>query len=225
MIKNNESVVIITTRNKKYCEKLGYICKVGEILSIDINKMPKMSHNKVIAICEICKNESELPFSKYNNNKDRHGFYSCKKCSNIKRKRTNIEIYGVENICQLDEIRYINKKWMSSDEFKIKSEKTLIRKYGVNHYSKTDKFKTDFSNKMKEVIKEKKENGIYNCFLSLCENKELREKGMFDKYGATYSFQVPEIKKKIQESNLEKFGHISPFGNLDIQNKIKENIL
>jgi hypothetical protein len=48
---------------------------------------------------------------------------------------------------------------------------------------------------------------------------------MFEKYGATYSFNIPIIKRKIQNINLEKFGHISPFGNKNIQKSIKDKII
>jgi uncharacterized CHY-type Zn-finger protein len=94
MIKNNESKVEITTRNLKYYRDRGYDCSVKEIITIDISTMPKMSHNKVIAICELCKSEKELPFSKYNKNKQRQGFYSCFKCSDRKRKLTTAKYRG-----------------------------------------------------------------------------------------------------------------------------------
>ena len=75
--------------------------------------------------------------------------------------------------------------------------------------------------KADKIIQDKKDKGIYNTSLSLPENKELREKGMYEKYGHTYSFHVESIRNKIQEGNLEKFGHISPFGNYDVSNKAK----
>ena len=225
MVKNNESKVEITTRNIKYYKNKGFKCVIGDLISIDISVMPKMSHNIVIAICEICNTESQLMFSKYNKNKNRQGFYSCSKCSNIKRKKTNKEIYGVESITQLEYVRENNRKWMSSDDFKSKSKKTLLENYGVYSYSKTEEFKNNISEKMIDRIKKLKEDNIYFTSLSLPENKDKREKAMFEKYGATYSFNIPEIKEKIQMSNLEKFGHISPFGNLDIQKKIKERFV
>ena len=225
MIKNNESKVEITTKNIKYYNKKNYTCNIGDIITIDIDTMPKMSHNKVIAICEKCNSEIELPFSKYNTNKDRQGYYSCSKCSGMKRKKSMLDKYGVESCGQLDYVKEHNKKWMSSDEFKNKSKKSLVEHYGVDSYSKTDEFKSDFSIKMKQIIKEQKENGTYNCPLSNEINKELKEKGMLDKYGERYPFNVPEIKEKIQNSNIEKYGHISPFGNKSISNKVKNTFL
>ncbi len=200
MVKNNESKVEITTRNIKYYKDRKYICVVGDIISIDVNIMPKMSHNKVIAICELCKTEIELAFSKYNRNKDRQGFYSCSKCSGKKRKITVKEKYGVEYFNQLESEKERMKIWMSSDEFKNKSKETLTEHYGVDSYSKTGEFKSNFSSKMKQIIKEKKENGTYNCPLSWEGNRELRDKGMIDKYGNHYSYNIPEIIEKRKET-------------------------
>ncbi len=65
MIKNNESKVKITNRNIKYYRDKGYLCKIDDIIKICVLTMSNMSHNKVMAICEICKNENEIPYSKY----------------------------------------------------------------------------------------------------------------------------------------------------------------
>ena len=224
MVKNNECKVEITTRNKKYYNDRNYTCEVGDVISIDVSTMAKKSHNIVIAICEICESESELSFVKYNINFDRGGFYSCKKCSGVKRKKTTLEKYGVEHITQLPELKEKQKEWMSSKEFRNKSNETQIEKYGTV-FVKTDKFREDNSIKHKEIIKNKKERGEYNCPLSLPSNRELRESAMFEKYGHTYSFHVESIKDKIQKTNLEKYGHISPFGNKEIQVSIKNNII
>lgn len=220
MIKNNECVVLITTRNKKYYKENGFICEPGDKLHIDISSIPKMSHNKVIAICEICGCENEISYSKYNINFNRGGFYSCKKCSNKKRKETNTLKYGVDVIFKRDDIRENNKMWMSSIDFRNKSIKTQIDKYGCL-FVQTENFKNENSVKLRENIKIKKEKGEYICTLSNPDNIELREKSMFEKYGHTYSFHVESIKDKIQKVNFEKYGHISPFGNKEIQEKIK----
>lgn len=225
MIKNNESKVEITTRNIKYYRDRNYKCNVGEIISIDVSMMPKMSHNKVITICEVCFSENELSFSKYNKNKDRHGFYSCKKCSSKKRKITNLERYGVAFIPQLDRVKEENRIRMSSDSFKEKSKESIIKKYGVDSFSKTEEFKLSNSIFHKNRISNLKQEGVYFTSLSLPDNQMKKEKGMFDKYGASYSFNVTKIKSKIQNINLEKYGCITPFGNKDIQNKSKKIIL
>lgn len=221
MIKDNISLIKITTKNIKYYTNRNYLCKIGDIISINTNTMSKMSHNIVIAICEICKSEKKLPFSKYNLNKNRQGFYSCKKCSDTKRKKTNVDIYGVEYSAQLADRKGKMKDWMSSDIFRDKSKEKNILTYGVDSYSKTDEFKNILSKITKERINELKNNNIYNCPLLFDDNREKRDRGMYDKYGASFSYNVPSIRKKIQNTNLEKFGHISPFGNTLIQESIK----
>lgn len=224
MIKNNECKVEITTRNKKYYNDKNYTCKVGDIISIDISTMSEKSKNIIIAICEICKCECELSFIKYNVNFNRGGFYSCKKCSDFKRKKTMLERYEVENYSQLEIQRENARKWMSSKEFRNSSVKTQIEKNGCL-FVQTDKFRENNSIKHKEIIKSKKDRGEYNCTLSLVSNKELRETAMFEKYGHTYSYHVESIKDKIQTTNLEKYNHISPFGNKEIQINLKNNII
>jgi hypothetical protein len=224
MIKDNECKIEITTRNKKYYNDKNYNCEVGDVISIDITKMPKKSHNIITAICEICKCERELSFVKYNINFNRGGFYSCKMCSDVKRKKTTFEKYGVEYAAQRLDQKEKKSKWMSSKEFRDKSNKTQIDKYGVL-FVQTDKFRMDNSIKHKEIIKNKKERGEYNCNLSLPINKELRDSAMFEKYGHTYSSHVESIKDKIQKTNLERYGHISPFGNINVSNKIKKTLL
>lgn len=230
MIKNNESKVEITSRNIKYYTDKNYQCNIGDIIKIDIHTMPKMSHNKVVAVCEICHSESELMYSKYNKNKDRQGFYSCKRCSNQKRKITNIKKYDIENCLNRDDVKEKNRKWMSSDEFKNKSKESLMKKFGVDSYSKTDEFKEFISNfniDNRDYLKEKRELTCLEKYgyKSVLEIPGLKENSMIEKYGTKYPFLVPEIKKKIQNINIEKFGHISPFGNIEIQKKIKERFI
>lgn len=222
MIKNNESKIQITSKNIKYYSDRGYLCEIGNIISIDVSNMPKMSGNIITAICEICQNESNLQYCKYNKNVERGGFYSCKRCSNVKRKKTNFELYGVENITQRLDLREKNKIWMSSEEFRKKSENTQIEKYGCLYTQRLD-FRKKNSDRQKNIISQKKEIGEYECPLSNPENRELREAAFLKKYGHTYSFYVDDIKKKIQETNLKKYGHISPFGNKEIQENIKNN--
>ena len=60
MIKNNESKVNITSKNIKYYRDKGHLCEINDIITIDVLTMSKMSHNKIIAICDICKVDNEI---------------------------------------------------------------------------------------------------------------------------------------------------------------------
>ena len=62
-------------------------------------------------------------YIKYDNN---WGEYYCRKCSEVKRKKTLRENFGVDYPIQ-------NKKVLN------KMKKTLIEKYGVDNISKRDK--------------------------------------------------------------------------------------
>lgn len=230
MIKNNQCKVTITSKNLKYYSDRGFECSSGDVLDIDISLIPKMSHNIVIAICEICGKENELPYSKYNFNISRGGFYSCKSCSSKKRKDTNIVKYGVDVIFKREDVKERSKKWMSSDEFKSKSKESIMLKYGVDSYSKTEEFKNLISNlniSNQDSIREKREATCLEKYgyKSILEVPNLKEEGMLKKYGTKYPFLVPEIKEKIQSTNLDKFGHISPFGNREIQEKCINRVM
>ena len=56
-------------------------------------------------------------YCKYIENKKRHGFYGCKSCSRQKAALTSIEKYGVDN-------------YSKTEEFKVRTEKTFMEKYG-----------------------------------------------------------------------------------------------
>ena len=73
-----------------------------------------------------------------------------------------IEKYGVDSYFKTKESREYNKKWMSSDEFKIKSKNTLQEKYGVDSYSKTDRFKIDIESKKDLILDKIRETFIKN---------------------------------------------------------------
>jgi hypothetical protein len=227
MIKNNESLVKITNRNITFLRNKGYIDKtlnIGDIAHIDVSKLSEKSHYKVTAICEICTLEKELDFSKYTKNKNNCDIYTCNICAKIKRIKTSQEKYGVEYPSQRKELREKQKQWMLSNDFIEKSISTQIGKYGCK-YTQTSEFKVNISIKIIDNIRKKKEDGVYNSPLSMPSNIELRDKGMYNKYGHTYSHHVESIKDKIQNTNLEKFGHISPFGNKEVQKNIKDSII
>lgn len=51
-------------------------------------------------------------------------------------------------------------------------------------------------------------------------------KSVADKYGEQFTsvLQVPEIREKIESTNLEKYGSISPFGSKDVRQKSKYSV-
>lgn len=100
-----------------------------------------------------------------------------------KRKQTNLEKYGVENVFALKENR----------------EGAMLKKYGVTHALKMESSK----NKAKKTNLER-----YGCE-NPHQNKDIIEKAEqtnIEKYGCKNVFQNEEIKQKIKEKNIEKYG-------------------
>jgi len=118
-IKINES-------NFQYYEDLGYDVTIGENIQIPIELMSKGSHYKITCQCDGCSIEKEVIFKNYIKYDNNWGEYYCRKCSEVKRKKTLRENFGVDYPIQ-------NKKVLN------KMKKTLIEKYGVDNISKRDK--------------------------------------------------------------------------------------
>jgi len=118
-IKINES-------NFQYYEDLGYDVTIGENIQIPIELMSKGSHYKITCQCDGCGIEKEVIFKNYIKYDNNWGEYYCRKCSEVKRKKTLRENFGVDYPIQ-------NKKVLN------KMKKTLIEKYGVDNISKRDK--------------------------------------------------------------------------------------
>ena len=118
-IKINES-------NFQYYEDLGYDVTIGENIQIPIELMSKGSHYKITCQCDGCGIEKEVIFKNYIKYDNNWGEYYCRKCSEVKRKKTLRENFGVGYPIQ-------NKKVLN------KMKKTLIEKYGVDNISKRDK--------------------------------------------------------------------------------------
>jgi hypothetical protein len=138
MLKNKKIEVYISYRNITHYKKLGYNPELNENLEIDVYDLPTSSHVKIDAICEICKAEINIRYHKYIENKKRHGFYGCKKCSRQKASLTMFDKYGVYNVSELEECK--NKK-----------EETYLKKYGY----KTNLISPDYISLIKEKLKEK----------------------------------------------------------------------
>jgi len=118
-----------------------------------INKLPielinPNSHLIVDAKCDVCGKEVKIQYRRYNQSINRGGYYTCSsKCSKDKREKTFIEKYGVNTP-------------FKSDEFKEKVKDTNIKKWGTDHFRKSEKWKND--NGKNEI--EKRKETIFNEF-------------------------------------------------------------
>ena len=67
-------------------------------------------------------------------------------------------------------------------------------------------------------------DGTQKCCCLKCAPLK-RNEVMLERYGHEYAFQVPEIKKRIQETNMERYGSISPSGNAEVREKQKKTLM
>lgn len=187
MIKEKEIIIKGHPRNIKHYIGLGYDISCGDSISVKVSDLLSGSSYVVTTICDNCGNETKNTFKDYYiYTKGLVEDFYCTKCKSINSEKTCIEKWGVKNP-------------MQNDSIKLKLKESLIDKYGVDHYSKTDLYKEKFKKTCLErygVDNHLKDNDI----------KLTIKKTNLEKYGVEYPMQSYLIKNKTRESNLEKYG-------------------
>lgn len=197
-----------------YKNKYNILSEIGKNISVPISELNLSCHVKVKVKCIVCDKEKMLDYAKYNSNIKNYGFYSCKKCANIKRKKTMQKIYNVDNPSQIVENRIERSEWMKSKEFKLKSKNSLIDKYGVDSFSKTNEFK------FMAIIKHNNKSAE--------EKQQILEKikqTVIHKYGVEYYVFSDEYKEKTKNTNLQKYGEEIYANTDDFKLKAKTSLL
>lgn len=160
----------------------------------------------------ISKEEQQIK-SKATMNEKYGGHYSKTKDFKERVKKTSLEKYGVENV-------------MKSKDFFEKQKESLLESYGVDSPLKSREIK-------ERQIKTTRERFGVDSVLSLphvrnsaaqsaqsIEAKHKRLQTMNEKYGCNYPLQNENIKQKMQNTNLERYGVKSKFLIPDFQTKI-----
>lgn len=163
------------------------------IFTVIINNIPLSQRDKIVYICDDCKDEitSAFEFKKQFFEEKQY----CKKCQTNK---TKLEKYGDKNYVNSNKAkktkleRYGNENYNNTE----KNKKTMIERYGVEHNMQLKECR----NKTKQTWKER-----YGIEEILGDSKR-KEEGMIRKYGVSNAFQSSEIKEKIKQTNLNKYG-------------------
>jgi hypothetical protein len=124
MVLSKEITVRISESNYAYYEDIGFGAAIGQSVSIPWNFLSTGSHYKILCKCDICGVEKEVMYKnylKYQN--DEPGDYTCRKCSENKRKKSLNDSYNVDYPIQNDEIM-------------DKMKETLVDRYGVDNINK-----------------------------------------------------------------------------------------
>jgi hypothetical protein len=126
-----------------------------------------------------------------------------------KRKKTNLEKWGVENISRNPDVkkkirmtnldRYGTTSTFQNEDVRNKWKETIESKYGTSEYFTTQ----DFKDKSKKTNLERygKES-----FTSTDEYREKAKKTNMERYGKEWYVQTEEHKIKTIGTNLERFG-------------------
>jgi len=131
---------------------IGTINTINNTIEFDIIHLKPSSTIIIEVICDICLKQIKTPYGLYLKNIKKYNFYSCHgQCSNIKKKKTCLENYGVDNPSKVKEIRekanktnfkkYGVENASKNEKIIEKAKKTNLEKYKVEYFSKTEKFK------------------------------------------------------------------------------------
>jgi very-short-patch-repair endonuclease len=182
MLIDKEIEIYLNNRYKQYYKDNGYNTDGVKKLIIKIEDLPKVSHYNVKVKCDKCGNEKEIKYYNYIINFEKKGKYICNNCKSETISDSNLLKYGVKSTLQLDSV-------------KEKCKNTMIEKYGVDHYSKTDEFKNLSVEKY----------GVKST-LELNYVKEKSKKTMNERYGVDYYSKCDNFKEQINNTCTEKYG-------------------
>jgi hypothetical protein len=179
----------------------------------------------------------------------------CLECTNInktkKRKKTNLNIYGVEHAIQNETIQEKVRETMiknfgvayslQSPEIMEKAKQTMINNYGVEHALQSPELKEKATNTIIErygvtnvshlsEIREKVKQTSLERFGAECcllnpEVKEKSNKTMLEKYNVEHPSYSEEIKDKAKNTCLERYNVEHPLQSEEIKNKAKNTCI
>jgi transposase-like protein len=184
----------------KFYKELGYDVESSEFL-IKIDHLSKGSNILIDAECDFCKVTNRLSYKDYN----RFNKFPIYVCPNCKRKRSNLEKYGVEFVSKLD----------SSKE---KVKKTSLEKWGVDSYTKT----VEFLEKIK--ITNLENWGVENPFQS-AEIKEKIKKTNLENWGVDHYSKTEQYIEKVKKTSLKNWNFDHPSKSEDIKLKKRKTSL
>ena len=235
MILNNFVKLKINPRNVIRLKGLGYVGNIGNDIDVKIEHLTRWCRSKIDVKCDICGSEKTINYCDYIGGIENSGFYCCIKCKNIKSKKTNLEKYGNEKYNNLEKNKqtclekYGCKNVFQNEGIKGKIKDSLLKKYGVDSFTKTDEY----------IIKTKKtKKDKYNDENFVNVNKI--KKTCLDKYGVDSYMKTEEFRKASKKytakhkkemisnsilTNIKKYGCENVFQNEEIKDKIKQTNL
>lgn len=171
-------------------------------------------NDRIKYYCEVCGKEVSCRAGVYIDSKIPKKDLLCKKCRLVK----NVEDSGISYqdfknqriqkgfATQLDRYGGIGAQNKENLE---KGRKTKKERYGDENYHNLEKFHETVAKRTQEDID------------SITEK---RKETCRQKYGKEFVMQVDNVKQKLAENNIKKFGFPNPFQNLNIREKQKQTM-
>ena len=110
MIISREIEIKVNILNVNYLHNLGYDINRGDLLCIPIELLTSGSHYKIRCECDKCGIIKEVIFKNYVKYGNKWGEYFCRKCSEVKRKKSLQLSHGVDYPIQNKILRQKIKK-------------------------------------------------------------------------------------------------------------------
>lgn len=175
--------------------------------------------------CEYCKtNDVAL------NKKGKPLKYCSKSCqyshSIQKRNQTNIAKYGTINPMLLDNVK---EKRKNTNIARYGTDKPFLLPEIQEKYKATcrTKFGVDFPSQSEEIRAKQKEAWVrYKNFHPLSDDltRKKREQTLLDKFGVKHPILHPEIKQKIEQTNLKLYGCSNAASSSIISERISQKL-
>jgi len=151
----------------QYYKKNNIDIVLNEVNIIPIELVNPKSHLLVDAKCDVCNKEVKIQYRRYNQSVNKGGYYTCSsKCSKNKKEKTF-------------ELKYGDKSVFKTDNFKEKTKKTFLKKWGSEHFRQSNKWKVEnlnsenqkrvetifklFLKNNPDVVDQDEENFVVNC--------------------------------------------------------------
>jgi len=222
--------------------KYNYNGESGDIIDINVSKLPKNSTKLLNVKCDICGNERLLEYRLYMKNYNKYNLYTCYGCSRIKYKKTSLKNYGVENPMQNEDIKKkfktkMNDKYggmtLESNELGDKVKQTNLKIYGVENamqnidiQNKMLKTKKEIYGENFELITDKIQNTKLNKYsdINYVNTKKIKLTNQ-KKYNCDYPLQNDNVYNKTIDTMFDKYGGHPMQNDIIKEKQIKSNII
>jgi len=167
MLLTKKIKIKIVPNNIKYLKDKYKDIKYSDIIEININDLSIKSGIYIDCSCDNCGDVSNIQYRKYIQNIGNYGFYTCKKCMNIKTKITKKNKYGDET--------YNNPQKMVSTKEKLG---IYISFEQVDNFKIYRKIVNRFTYKSKKILYENWDGFDYYDNEYIKDNFRLKSKNM-----------------------------------------------